>query len=150
MRGAKVLDAGGSGRSAWIGRRAGPQLAAQSSSEWGARAGDCWPRSAKEIDSKTKTKNHRLLSETAVNANFAAVDRLEAGSSPLHADLPHIKTGTSRTDLRARYGDPTLNISSRREGRLIERLLLPQRRPDDTRGGHVTGRHRDFRRTVSR
>ena len=34
----------------------------------------------------------------------------------------NIKAGTTRTELRARYGDPTLNISARKDGRLVERF----------------------------
>lgn len=88
------------------------------------------PGAQKKIDSKPKAKKHRLVSGAAVNAKFAAVDRLAAGpggSTVVLVPLPsmptsrNIKAGTSRTDLRARYGDPTLNVSSRREGRLIER-----------------------------
>lgn len=33
-----------------------------------------------------------------------------------------IKAGTSRTELRARYGDPSLDISARQNGRLVERF----------------------------
>lgn len=83
-----------------------------------------------KVNSKPKTKSHRSSSGAAVNAKFAAVNRLAAeagGSTVVLVPLPamptsrNIKTGTSRTDLRTRYGDPTLNVSSRRDGRLIER-----------------------------
>jgi hypothetical protein len=33
----------------------------------------------------------------------------------------NIKAGTTRTELRARYGNPTLDVTARRDGRLVER-----------------------------
>jgi hypothetical protein len=62
---------------------------------------------------------------------FAAVDRLIAeqnSSTVVVVPLPgmpkagSIKAGTSRTELRARYGDPTLDVAARRDGRLVERF----------------------------
>jgi len=80
--------------------------------------------------SETAVKKTRLARGKTAKPEFAALDRLAAvpgGSTVVVVPVPsmptssNIKTGTSRNDLRARYGDPSLNVSARRDGRLVER-----------------------------
>lgn len=83
-----------------------------------------------EAHPKAAVKKSRLARGKAAKPEFAALDRLaaEPGSStvvvvpiPSMPTSASIKTGTSRNELRARYGDPSLNVSARRDGRLVER-----------------------------
>ena len=86
---------------------------------------------AQEVHPKVTVKKSRLVHGKSAKPEFAAIDRLIAeqnSSTVVVVPLPgmpkagSIKAGTSRTELRARYGDPTLDVAARRDGRLIERF----------------------------
>ncbi|HSU31078.1 MAG TPA: hypothetical protein VLJ11_07570 [Bryobacteraceae bacterium] len=86
---------------------------------------------ATELHPKVRVKKSRLSHGKSTKPEFAAVDRLLAeqnSSTVVVVPLPgmpkagSIKAGTSRAELRARYGDPTLDVAARRDGRMIERF----------------------------
>ena len=80
---------------------------------------------------KSSTKIPAHLPRKLAKLDAATMDRLLAESSSTTTvvvpipSLPgpaSIKAGTTRTELRARYGDPTLDISARKNGQLVERF----------------------------
>jgi hypothetical protein len=86
---------------------------------------------AKELHPKVTVKKGRFAHGKSAKPEFAAVDRLIAeqdSATVVVVPLPgmpkagNIKAGTSRTELRARYGEPTLDVAARRDGRLVERF----------------------------
>jgi hypothetical protein len=85
---------------------------------------------SKDDHPKVTVKKSRLTHGKSAKPEFSTMERLiSEQDSPTVVVVPlpampnanNIKAGTTRTELRARYGNPTLDVTARRDGRLVER-----------------------------
>jgi hypothetical protein len=115
------------GVAVWQGRHWFPALTPSGASSMVSPVSAALAKNAKDHKGLSKLAKNSERRSTFRDAHSGNVAALDGGISEVIVPLPGFPTsktlavGTTRSELRERYGVPTLDVSSSRDGSLVER-----------------------------